>query len=91
MHFLHFFLCFSCLTGGNGLARIWENQSFNVIFIGGKINEIPNILFDQLKSGGRILAPIENKFVMIYKDHDKNIHKKELKNEVFFEPLMTEF
>jgi protein-L-isoaspartate(D-aspartate) O-methyltransferase len=77
--------------GRNGYS---SEAPYDVINIGGGVTEVPQTILDQLKIGGRIIAPIQGTnvniqdLVTIDKLKDGSILRKRRKR-VFFEPLKS--
>jgi protein-L-isoaspartate(D-aspartate) O-methyltransferase len=52
------------LSQGNGLEGLGNQAPFNVIFVGGSVPVIPEILKNQLAIGGRMVVPVGDLPVM---------------------------
>ena len=70
---------------GDGTLGLVKEQPFDRIILSGAIHEVPPPLIDQIKEGGKIVAPLGNTFtqeIVLFKK--KNSKLKEIKREGYF-------
>lgn len=65
------------LVLGDGSFGCKEFEPYDKIIAAAASNEIPSVWLEQLKIGGKIIAPIKNSIVMIEKKSKDNYDKKE--------------
>lgn len=64
------------------------NQKFDRILVSASAEEIPTVLFDQLKIGGILVVPVQNSIFRFEKISDDNIKRDEYKGFAFV-PLIV--
>ncbi|MDD3775571.1 MAG: protein-L-isoaspartate O-methyltransferase [Sulfurovaceae bacterium] len=64
------------------------NQKFDRILVSASADEIPTVLFDQLKIGGILVVPVQNSIFRFEKISDDNIKRDEYKGFAFV-PLIV--
>lgn len=82
------------VIGGNGSAGLREKAPFDGIIITAAAASIPDILKKQLKVGGRIVAPVGNRYTQkmtVLKRTRKGFELEEMPSYFAFVPLRGEY
>lgn len=74
-----------CLNAAAGLA---EAAPFDKIIAAAELNEVPKLWLDQLKTGGRVVAPVGHSLTLIIKKADGQLDRQEFPGFVFV-PFVT--
>ncbi len=77
-----------CSIQKAGLELGMPNQQFDRILVSASAEEIPTVLFDQLKIGGVLVVPVQNSIFRFEKISDDNMKKEEFKGFAFV-PLIV--
>jgi len=79
---------------GDGTLGLKNKQPFDRILISGAVSEIPEPLKEQLAEGGKLVAPVGNKFtqqLVLYKKVGSELKEIESKGYFNIEPLMGKY